>query len=45
MAKGPGVSATSRIIATSQTNMQYYSETPGRLQSFFFAGRIKHPNQ
>jgi hypothetical protein len=32
MAKGPGVSATSHIIATSQTNMKYYSELGGRLQ-------------
>jgi len=26
MAKGPGVSATSHIIATSQTNVHYYIE-------------------
>ena len=36
MAKGPGVSATSRIIATSQTNMQHYSGPYKRLQSFSF---------
>ncbi len=32
MAKGPGVSATSHIIATSQTNIQYYIGINGRMQ-------------
>ncbi len=36
MAKGPGVSATSRIIAQSQTNIHYYSDLPMRLQQNFF---------
>jgi hypothetical protein len=35
MAKGPGVSATSRIIAQSQTNIHYYSGPAGRLQQNF----------
>ncbi|WP_147355713.1 hypothetical protein [Cohnella faecalis] len=35
MAKGPGVSATSRIIAQSQTNIHYYSDLPKRMQPFF----------
>jgi len=36
MAKGPGVSATSRIIAQSQTNIHYYSDPSGRLQQNFY---------
>jgi len=36
MAKGPGVSATSRIIAQSQTNIHYYSDLPKRLQQIIF---------
>jgi len=36
MAKGPGVSATSRIIATSQTNVHYYIKNRGRLQEKLF---------
>jgi hypothetical protein len=35
MAKEPGVSATSRIIAQSQTNIHYYSDLPKRLQQIF----------
>jgi hypothetical protein len=35
MAKGPGVSATSRINAQSQTNIHYYSDLPKRLQHIF----------
>jgi hypothetical protein len=36
MAKGPGVSATSHIIAQSQTNIHYYSDLPKRLQQIIF---------
>jgi hypothetical protein len=32
MAKGPGVSATSHIIATSQTNVHYYIKKRFELQ-------------
>jgi len=32
MAKGPGVSATSHIIATSQTNVHNYIENRGQMQ-------------
>jgi hypothetical protein len=32
MAKGPGVSATSRIIATSQTNVHYYIKIQNKKQ-------------
>jgi hypothetical protein len=35
MAKGPGVSATSHIIATSQTNAHYYIKNEKRKQEFF----------
>jgi len=35
MAKGPGVSATSRIIAQSQTNIHYYSDRPIQKQQKF----------
>jgi hypothetical protein len=34
MAKGPGVSATSHIIATSQNNIHYYIEKMGVLQAY-----------
>lgn len=34
MAKGPGVSVTSHIIATSQNNIHYYIEKIGALQAF-----------
>jgi len=40
MAKGPGVSATSRIIATSQTNIQYYSEVYRRMQEIILGGTM-----
>jgi len=36
MAKGPGVSATSRIIAQSQTNIHYYSDRPIQKQQKFY---------
>lgn len=34
MAKGPGVSVTSHIIATSQNNIHYYIEKIGVMQAF-----------
>lgn len=35
MAKGPGVSATSHIIATSQTNVHYYIKNRNGKQGNF----------
>jgi hypothetical protein len=37
MAKGPGVSATSRIIATSQTNVHYYTKFEFEKQGIYAA--------
>lgn len=41
MAKGPGVSATSHIIAQSQTNIHYYSDPPKQKQQNFY---FMHPS-
>ena len=40
MAKGPGVSVTSRIIATSQNNIHYYIENAEALQAEIIKGFI-----
>ncbi|GLI10382.1 hypothetical protein YDYSG_64150 [Paenibacillus tyrfis] len=46
MAKGPGVSATSHIIATSQTNVHYYIKCGTKKQEKIrhLPKKIKNPS-